>query len=181
MAATSLAALLFVVGGFFCVLLVIAGLPGAWILLGLAALIELVDPAWAGEAHSTVGWGWIGLGALFAAVGELLEFLSGMAGSKAAGGSRKGMLGAVAGGLVGALVGTVVIPVPIVGTLIGAFGGTFAGALLGEMSCQQGKSWQDSMKPALAATVARAVGIAAKLGICMALWLGLSLAAVTAL
>lgn len=105
----------------------ILGLPGLWLMLlghiGYGLL---------------TGWGyyigWESVIALFVlcVLAEGVEFLAGAAGSAQAGGSKRGMLGAIGGGLVGGIVGSVLIPVPILGTIIGAVGGSFAGSALVE-------------------------------------------------
>ncbi len=108
-------------------LLNILGLPGLWLML---------------IAHATfgmaTGWGnyvgWESVIALFvlAVVAEVVEFVAGAAGSAKAGGTKRGMIGAIVGGLVGGIVGTGLIPIPILGTIIGAVGGSFAGAAMVE-------------------------------------------------
>lgn len=174
MAPALLAALLFTLAGVVCLGLVVAGIPGGWILVGVAALMELLDAAWLGPDATSFGWGWIAFGALVLGIGEIIEFASGLAGAKAGGASRKGMLGAVAGGFLGAILGTFLLPIPVIGTLVGAFGGTFLGALVAEMSGAEGRTARASMKPALAATAARALGLAAKIGLTVFVWIGLS-------
>src|SRR4051794_23032337 len=82
----------------------ILGLPGLWLMV---------------LGHVCFGWlttwdryvGWQSAVALFvlALLAEGVEFLASAAGSKAAGGSKRGMIGAVIGGLVGGIVGTGVI------------------------------------------------------------------------
>ncbi len=170
-----------VLAGLPCVLLVMGGLPGAWMLLGLAAFVELADAWWAGAGVTSVGWGFIALGAFIAGLGEIVEFLSGSVGAKHGGGTRKGMIGAFVGGLVGALLCTFLIPVPVIGTLVGAFGGTFLGAWVGEISGDTGVDPRTAIKPALAATLGRVIGTVAKVGVATLVWVELSAAAVYAL
>jgi uncharacterized protein YqgC (DUF456 family) len=152
-------------------------------MLALAIVVELVDGRWLGPGTSTFGWGLLAACVVLAAIGEGLELVSGLLGTKAGGGTRRGMWGSVAGGLVGATAGTFVVPV--VGTLGGALGGTFLGALWGEMSAakaldadgEQGQRARDALRPAIAATVSRALGTVAKLGIGGAIWVALAVAA----
>ena len=179
MAPTLLAALLFALAGAICLGLVVAGIPGGWILVGLAALMELSDGLWAGPGVVSFGWGWIGLSVAVLGLGEALEFASGVLGAKAGGARRRGMAGAVVGGFVGAIAGTFLLPVPVLGTVVGAFGGTFLGALSAEVSGADGRPAKEALLPALAATAARAVGLAAKIGLTLGVWIGLSIAAFT--
>jgi uncharacterized protein len=188
--ASVIPALFTFVGG-LCVLAIVGGLPGTWMLLAVAVLIELFDAHWlpVGANPSTFGWG-ILLGATaLAALGEGLEVLSGMLGVKAGGGTKRGMWGSILGGLAGALGGTLILPIPVLGTIVGALLGTFLGALWGEMTSKeaplsadgselpQKRSARDAMKPALAATVSRALGTVAKTGIGATVWIVLSVAA----
>ena len=123
---------LFTLLGLGCLFLVALSLPGTWILLILALVIELVDVYYLAPPHETFGWGLLAACLLLALLGELLEFGAGVAGAKAGGGTRRGMVGALVGGLLGAIVLTPLLPIPVVGTLVGALLGTFAGALLAE-------------------------------------------------
>ncbi|MCE5277510.1 MAG: DUF456 domain-containing protein [Planctomycetaceae bacterium] len=93
---------------------------------------------------------------VLAILGEIIEFVAGLAGARKASGSWWGSIGALGGSLVGAAVGTFVIPIPLLGTLIGACAGAFAGALLFEMA--SGKP----LKPAVA--VGKGAGIGRLLG-----------------
>jgi uncharacterized protein YqgC (DUF456 family) len=69
--------------------------------------------------------------ALLALCSEIVEFVAGAAGSKTAGGTWRGIVGAVAGGVVGGLVG---VPVPVVGPILGAILGAAIGAGLLELA-----------------------------------------------
>jgi uncharacterized protein YqgC (DUF456 family) len=97
------------------------GLPGLWLMV----------IAYVGFALAT-GWNvYVGLPSVIAVVllalaAEAAEFFAGAAGSAAAGGRKRGMVGALAGGLIGGILGTPVLP--IVGTVIGACAGAFVGA-----------------------------------------------------
>jgi hypothetical protein len=100
------------------------GLPGLWLMV---------------IGHAAFGWvtgwnvyvGWPSLIAIFAVavLAEVVEFVAGAAGSAQAGGTKRGMIGAIIGGLAGGIVGSILIPVPVVGTIIGAVAGSFAGAV----------------------------------------------------
>lgn len=105
-------------------LLNILGLPGLWLML-----IAHIAFAWVTGWNSYVGWGSVIALFVLALLAEITEFLAGAAGSAQAGGTKRGMIGAIVGGLVGGLVGSVLIPIPIVGTIAGAVGGSAAGAM----------------------------------------------------
>jgi hypothetical protein len=100
--------------------LVPLGLPGNWLIFGIALL-----KAWSGDFQSLT-LSWILLLLALAVIGEVLEFLLGVYVAKKYGASRWGMLGAFFGGLAGGIAGTAVLPV--IGTMLGAFAGAFAGA-----------------------------------------------------
>lgn len=177
-------AALFSVLGLACVILVMIGLPGTWIMLALAFVVELVDRFWlSGQAQGsqhTFGWWLLGGSVLLAGIGEVVETLTGAAGTKVGGGSKRGMVGAVIGGILGAILFTPLIPIPLIGTLIGALLGTFAGALLAERSRSDrpDPSLGKDLKAATGATVGRLIGTMIKAMIAAALWITLSVAAV---
>lgn len=170
-------ATLFAVIGMACVVAVFFGLPGTWILLGIALGIELVDTLYLERYNpQTFAWWLLIACLLLALLGELLEFLAGALGARSAGSTRRGAIGAVVGGLVGALAG-VFIPAPIVGSLIGAVIGTFLGAIAGELSGPEGKRLQQTFRPATGATIGRILGTLSKVPIAVAVWIALSVAA----
>jgi len=173
-----LVALLFSILGIGCLVLVVIGLPGTWVLIGLAVGVELLDHYYLeGVDPVTFGWGTIGACAGIALVGEAIEALAGAAGTKAGGGSRRGMVGAIVGGLVGAIVFTPLIPIPIVGTLIGALLGTFAGAVIAERTGDEGRDTQAALRAAGGATVGRLLGTVTKAVIATTLWVVLCVGA----
>jgi uncharacterized protein len=182
--------LLYIVAGLFSLLGLVAvasivvSLPGAWIILGLALIVELVDSLYlpsgdggSGGATQTFGWWLLGVCAGLALLGEIIEFAAGAAGAKAGGAGKRGMIGALIGGIVGAIGLTILLPIPVVGTLIGALVGTFAGAVIGEVTGEQAKTVKGSVKPAIGATIGRIGGSFAKLCLAFAIWIALSVAA----
>ena len=176
--------MLYVVAGLFTLLgaasvaTIILSLPGGWIMLGLAAIIEWADRFYLPDgAQQTFDWRLLGASAVLLAVGEVLELAAGAEGAKRGGARKRGMIGALVGGMAGAIALTPLIPVPVIGTLIGAVIGTFAGAIVGEMSGEQAKSMRGSMKPAFGATIGRVAGTIGKLAIAIAAWAALSVAA----
>jgi uncharacterized protein YqgC (DUF456 family) len=173
-----LVALLFCLLGVGCLVLVVIGLPGVWIMIGLAVAMELLDHRYLdGAAPETFGWWAIGICVALALVGEVLETGAGAAGTKAGGGSRRGMIGAMIGGIIGAIVFTPIIPVPIVGTLIGAMLGTFVGALIAERSAEKPPDTQSQLKAAGGATIGRLLGTMSKAMIAATVWVVLSVGA----
>jgi hypothetical protein len=170
-----LVALLFSLLGLGCLLLVVIGLPGTWVLIGLAVVVELLDRHYLEGANpETFGWWAIGACVALAVVGEILETGAGAAGTRAGGGSRRGMVGAMIGGIVGAIVFTPLIPIPVVGTLIGALLGTFIGAVIAERSHEEAPDTQATLKAAGGATVGRLAGTMGKALIATTVWVVLS-------
>jgi len=151
----------FTLFGVLCVGLVMAGLPGAWILIAAAVGIDLLDWLWLpADAPSTFHPLTIVAAGIVAGIGELLEFMLSAFGAKRFGASRSGMFGSIIGGFVGALCGTVLLPLPIFGTLVGALLGTATGAVIGEM--RHGRKFGETTRPALGAVLGRLLGTLAK-------------------
>lgn len=171
-------ATLFCLLGALCVASIVLSLPGGWIMLGLALIIEFIDRFYLpDDRQQTFGWWVLAASAGLLTLGELIEFAAGAAGAKTGGGSKRGMIGALIGGVLGAILLTGLVPIPIVGTLVGAVIGTFAGAIIGEVSGEQPKTMRGSIKPALGATIGRIIGTASKLALTIAVWITLSVAA----
>ena len=165
--------ILFVLVGVVCVFSVLLGLPGAWILLGIALAIQLTDGLWRGaDGPATFEWSVLITCTVLATIGEILEFGAGAVGAKAGGSSKRGMWGALFGGIVGAIAG-IAIPVPIVGSLIGAVVGSFLGAVLGERANGE-IAWRSTLKPATGASIGRLLGTVSKVPIAILIWLALS-------
>ena len=139
------------------------GLPGNWLIVVIAILWTLVGPA-GYQFHWAVP---VALGFL-AMIGELIEFLTSVLGTKKLGGSTRGatlsVVGSIAGGIIGAIFG-IPIPIPLVGMIIGsvlfAGIGAWVGATLGEK--WTGKTMEESLKIGGAAFVGRLLGTAGKL------------------
>ncbi len=148
-------------------LVVSIGLPGQF-LPGIVALIGWML-GWNDDVGTLDSIGVeaaVLIGAGFLA--ELVEFLSGLIGGKAAGASRQGSIGAMLGGFVGGIGGNLLLP--IVGGLVGILVGTFVGAYLGEKKAleqRQEHSGAESKEKAVtvgfASLVGRALGLAAKI------------------
>lgn len=129
-------------------------LPGTWLMILFPALLE-----WWKPGHFMFSWTVLCVAAGFAVLGEVIEFILGAAGSRQAGGSKRGAALAIIGSIVGGIVGTA-LPVPIVGTLIGACLGAFAGSLIGDLSV--GRPLPQSVAAGRGAAVGRFWGSVAK-------------------
>lgn len=163
-----LGATLFALFGLACVVVTPIGLPGTWIMIGVAGTVDAV-----------VMWMWpaqqipFGMNALLIAVlagtaGEALEFVAGALGAKAGGASRKGAIGSMIGSVVGLVIGTIFIPIPLVGSAIGAVAGAIVGAIVGEKI--HGRNIKDSLKPAAGAAIGRILGALSKAPFALIAW-----------
>ncbi len=163
----------FALVGVACVVSIPFGIPGMWIMLGLAVLVELGDTLVL-PAPQTVTFGWRLLGVCggLGLVAEAIEAGAGAAGSRYGGGTKRGMWGAILGGIVGAIVFTVALPVPLVGSLVGALVGTFVGAFLGEATGMPGehRTTRGNLRAAFGATVGRLAGTLGKTILASAIW-----------
>ena len=140
------------------------GLPGLW-LLYVGVLIYSWWTGWNVYAGWTTAIVLLVLGLL----AEVAEFVAGAAGSKKAGGTRRGMIGAIVGGLVGGIVLTPFIPIPVVGTIAGACAGSFAGAALVEILIDPNTG--RAMTIGVGAAKGRLLGIIVKSGFGLAMLL----------
>ena len=159
--------------GFFCVLSIPVGLPGMWIMLALAFILELADTLMLPAGREvTFGWTTLAICGGLGVVGEVVEGVAGAAGTRMGGGTSRGMWGAILGGFVGAIALTVMIPIPLIGTLIGALAGTFAGAFIGEATGEESRSRprSENFRAAFAATVGRLAGTLGKTAIASVIW-----------
>lgn len=171
------AALFFLLGA-VCLVLVVFQLPGGWILLGLAFVIEICDRWYLPvDDRQTFGVWLLVTATALLALGEVIEFVAGVMGAQRAGSTRAGMWGALIGGIAGIFVfAPLVAFIPIFGALVAAVVGTFVGALLGELTAR-GATVQGSMRPAIGATIGRVLGTTGKVAVTIAVWLSLSFAA----
>ena len=162
---------LFAVLGGICVFLVLLGLPGSWILLGAAVVIELVDRAWLEAPAQSFQLGVLLTCLAVAAFGEVLEFGASAVGAKTGGSRARGTWGAILGGIAGSLFG-LLIPLLIIGPLIGGALGAFTGAFLGQASYSD-TTWRESIKPAAGAAVGKVVGTLIKVPLAALIWIAL--------
>jgi uncharacterized protein YqgC (DUF456 family) len=163
-----------------CVALVVLQLPGGWIILALAVVIEWIDGLYLPPERQPTFPVWL-LVATFGllVIGEIVEFVASAEGARRGGSSRRGMVGALIGGVVGAILLTPpLLFIPVVGTLLGAVIGTFVGAVVGEITAQQPRTMKQSLRPATGAAIGRVMGTVSKVGIAIAIWLTLTMAAI---
>ncbi len=143
----------------------ILGLPGNWILAGLAvACWGLPEPG------SMLSISWVPVVSLLvlAAIGEAIEFLAGALGVKKLGGSNRSTWFALGGSLLGALAGFVVgSGVPVIGNIIASVLGSALGALVGSVYGERtsGKPWEHSLQVGSAAFIGRILGTLGKLAV----------------
>ena len=143
--------------------LVPIGLPGLWVMLGVALTYWVVLPEGGIGAWTMAG------AALLVVTAEVLEYTIAGRYTRKYGGSRRASWGAIIGGLVGAIIG---VPLPIVGSLLGAFIGAFAGAFVGELTVHRDTRGNPT-RVATGAVVGRAIAAAAKsgFGVLVAIWI----------
>lgn len=144
-------------------------LPGTWLMVLVPAILE-----WWMPGQFMFSWTILFVAAGLAVLGEVLEFALGAAGSRHAGGSKRGAALAILGSLIGGILGTA-LPVPIVGTLIGACLGAFVGALIGDLWA--GRSLFQSFEAGQGAAIGRFWGTLSKLAVGAVIVVVLALAA----
>jgi uncharacterized protein YqgC (DUF456 family) len=165
-------AAIFAILGLVAVMLTPLGVPGAWMVIGIAGTVDVTAMMFGGTQPPPFGLAAFAIAVSAAAVGEVLEFIAGALGAKAGGASRAGMAGSMVGGIAGVIVGTVLLPVPLLGSIIGALAGVALGAVVGEVAFH-GRTAVDSVRPAFGATVGRVIGSLAKLPCALVAWIAL--------
>ena len=148
---------------------ILFGLPGIWLMVLVAAIIEWLQP---GE-YMFSQWS-LYVSAGLALLAEVLEFVLGAAGARQAGGSKRGAALAIVGGVIGAVLGTA-LPIPVLGTLIGACAGAFAGSLLGDRLA--GRPMDQSVEAGRGAAIGRFWGTTSKMIIGASVFVLLAVAA----
>jgi uncharacterized protein YqgC (DUF456 family) len=144
------------------VLLTAMSLPGTWLILLATSLA-----AWWRWDHGLLSGSTLIALAVLAVLGEIVELVAGAVGSKRAGGTAWGAVGALAGSLVGGISGTMILPV--IGSVLGAAIGAFAGALLGERIA--GRDLPAAAASGRGAFFGRLVGTLSKLLIATSMWI----------
>jgi uncharacterized protein len=147
----------------------ILGLPGLWLMVAALGGFALLT-----SQHNYVGWPSIITLVAFGLIAEVMELFASAAGSKAAGGRKRGMVGAVVGAMIGGIAGSVLIPVPIIGTIVGACLGAFVGAAVLELT---DRDFWHAMRVGAGAAKGRLMGIVIKLTIGVAMLIIIIIAA----
>jgi uncharacterized protein YqgC (DUF456 family) len=145
------------------------GLPGLWLIVASLGIYWLLT-----RDYGYVGWPSLITLVVLGLLAEILEFLAGAAGSKAAGGRKRGMMGAVVGALVGGIAFSFV-PIPVVATIVGAVLGAFVGAALMELT---DRDFRHAMRVGYGAAKGRLMGIVVKTAIGVVMLLVLMFAAI---
>jgi len=155
---------LFILAALCCWVVNLFGVPGNWILIGIAVLWLLIGP----EQYAIEWPAIIGLTVL-AVIGECLEFGASVLGAKKLGATRLGAVLSVVGSMIGGLVGVIIaIPIPVIGWIISSVMFACIGAMIGAMLGERIKGTENkkNLKIGTAAFAGRLVGTVGKL------WLG---------
>ncbi|MFW6134275.1 MAG: DUF456 domain-containing protein [Elusimicrobiota bacterium] len=144
---------------FIGVVMVIAGIPGTFVVWAGVFLVSLLSD------FKIISLSLLAVFLGLSVGGEVLEYISGVLGAKRYGASTKGILGAIIGGMLG----TVILSMfsPGLGTVIGVLIGTFSGAFLGEYI--SGKDMISSGKAGWGAFMGRVFAIGIKVLIILAM------------
>jgi uncharacterized protein YqgC (DUF456 family) len=153
--------LFYIVAGLTLVSTVV-GLPGNWILVGIALIVGLVT----GFSEMTVMYFLLCLG--LAVLGEVIESALGVVIVAKRGGSKLGVLGSIVGGIIGVILGSTIVPP--VGSVIIGFLGAFAGAVLGELI--KNPEMDTALRIGFWSFVGRMAAMAGKLSVgCVIFWI----------
>ncbi len=139
--------------------LIIFGLPGTWIILGLAIIAAAIT------GFHKITWVIILILIGLALLAELIEFLAGYLGARAKGASRWASLSAIVFSFIGAILLSG-FP-PVLGSLIGAFLGAFLGAAVVEYIIK--KEWKQARRAGIAVLFGRVVAIISKVAVGVAM------------
>lgn len=146
---------LMLVAALFGLALVIVGLPGTWLMLIAALLLQWWRP-------ETFSWWTIGVVSALAIIAEIVDVVASAVGAGSAGGSRRSYAGAIVGGIVGAVVGTPIAP--IVGTILGGVVGAGVGAALTDRTVPL-RTWRHSARVGQGAAIGRLISVVVKMAI----------------
>jgi uncharacterized protein YqgC (DUF456 family) len=141
-------------------------LPGNRLMAVLALAVS-----WASGWTAPRPW-WLLLIVVVLLIAEGVEFAGSVVGARKFGASKAATWAAMFGAIVGAIVG---VPVPLVGTVVGALLGAFFAAWLVELMKERtlkAASWA-----ALGAALGRGVGLVAKIGCGLLVWVALAVLA----
>ncbi len=131
-------------------------LPGIWIMIATATLIDLL---WMDLYNP-----WT-LAAAFALaiLAEIVELLASAVGTNKAGGTKHGAIWSIVGAIVGAILGSFMIPIPILGTIAGGVIGAGGAAIAAELAFGK-KNFQEATKIGTGAAVGRLFSTILKTG-----------------
>jgi uncharacterized protein YqgC (DUF456 family) len=141
------------------------GLPGTWIILGATLVYAGVT------GFAEVGGGLLVLFCLLTVVGEVVEYVFGIAGARRFGSSNRGIVFSLVGGFVGAVVGA-----PLFfgfGAILGALVGAFLGAVLIELHTYGAAEWKKAVRSGWGNFLGRIAGVITKVAIAigMIVWI----------
>jgi len=151
------AAICFALVNLLCVALTLLTLPGMWLMLLAAVILDFVIF----PEIDVFSWQTLAVAGGITLAAEAVEMLASALGVKAVGASRRAAIGSVIGALLGAVFGTVLLPIPVVGTVVGGAIGAGAGAMGMELTLRRTESATGSVLPADWRQAARAGGGAA--------------------
>jgi uncharacterized protein YqgC (DUF456 family) len=148
----------------------VVSLPGNWAIFIAAAILALCYD-W-----SILKWAILALILIILLLAELIEFVSGIVGTRKLGGSRAAAWGAIAGTVIGGIIGIPPLAFLLgIDHLLGAVLGAFLGAWFVELMRQ--RPLKEATLAALGAGLGRGVGIITKIGAGLLAWIGLVIAA----
>lgn len=159
---------LFILASLIGLAALVFGLPGTFIILGASLLY-----GWYG-GFEEITLKIIVILVILVLIGELIEFLLGITGSKKYKSSNRAIVGSIVGAIAGGVMGA-----PFffgIGAVIGAFVGAFAGAIAVELLL--GKSLNESVQSGWGAFLGRVAGTISKGAIAVAMVV-ITVAAVT--
>lgn len=147
-------------------------LPGNWLMVASLSIFLLSVGSATGPDAIGPDWTTLLIVIVLAVLGEIVENVWGAAKASALGGSRRAAVLSLVLSMIGSIAGAFMIPIPIVGNAVGAIlgaaGGAFVGAWLGE--AWKGKSTAERTEIGAAALTGRMLGMAAKLGVGVAIF-----------
>ena len=157
-----------------CLAVTFLGMPGNWILLGVAAGVHWLAPP---EYRAWLPINAIAIMGALAVMGEVLEFAAGALGVGKLGGSKRSAALALLGSLIGAIGGMFVgIPIPLIGSLLASLVlggvGAYLGAAIGERWA--GRDWSKSLEVGYAAFWGKLLGTFGKIA-CGAIMAGIAI------
>ena len=129
------------------------GLPGNWILVGVAVIVGLIT------GFEDMSWWLLVICMGLAVVGEAIESISGAVFVARRGGGKWGIVGTFVGGFAGVVLGSGIVP-PL-GSVVFGFVGAFAGAALGEFI--RHRNMEAALNIGVGSFFGRMMAVAAKL------------------